>query len=172
MSYTNAYFKNDELDFPHPPLFLVWTGTESWDQSEYQKKNNPEQSAARKGRGKIRHVDSLDKAKKRVSGYACTPRNLDYMNSQGRAEYRTAHPHDTKTKQVDWEVGQWVDDWAIYEWVADEYVLRYEGKRGDLKPTNPLFKKLVKKGTGRKARTVPQKAIEAAKASILEDLAS
>lgn len=160
MSYTNAYFKNDELDFPHPPLWLVWTCNDRTSQSEWNVKKDPETARAVKGQGKIRHVPTLDKAKRQVSRYGLSKRNLEYANRPN--SYWGNSPNGG-----DWSEGEWMEDWAIYEWVDNQYVLRYEAKAGEFKQDTELFKKPVKKGTGEKIRTVPEEAIEAAKQSIL-----
>lgn len=162
MSYSNALVRNDELDFPHPPLWLVWTGDEHYYGSDYIKRTAPEKYAAHKGKGKVRHLMSLDRAKKRVSGYAVSKRNLEYLNNQQRPEYRVPAPNGT------WMVGEWTEDWAIYEWTGEKYELRYEGKRGGFKDDCPLFQTPVKKNAGAKLRVVPESDIEAAKRSILE----
>lgn len=51
MVYTNKPFPNSEFEFPPPPSWLTWIGTEG------------------DGKGKIRHQDSLAQCKKYLTGW-------------------------------------------------------------------------------------------------------
>lgn len=153
MSYSNAYFRDDELEFPPPPLWLVWTS-----EDRYSHHLDPEVARARKGKGKIRHMNTLDKAKKRVSGYAVSKGQVEYLNGP---YFQSSSPSGTE-----WMIGEWTEDWSIYEWTGEKYELRYSAKAGEFKENNPLFQMVVKKGTGEKVRTLPQSEVEAALESI------
>lgn len=64
--------------------------------------------------------------------------------------------HDTiqtAKKNVTWtgRDGFFTYNWAIYEWVGDHYELRFSGKVGEEKATNPLFVK----GTVRSKKSTP-----------------
>lgn len=61
MSYTQQLFLDDEAEFPTPPLWLVWEEDWHWERKSSTHVKGPG--------GQVRHMYTLSKAKKRVSGY-------------------------------------------------------------------------------------------------------
>ena len=122
MSYTQKRFPNKESEFPAPPRWLLW--------SEYYQDGRG---------GQIRHLDTLQKAKKYVS---------PYVGNQRRDQVTFRY------------------DWSIYEWDGAKWVERYSAKAGDKKIDNPLFRKRVSP-KGEKVRDVAEDDLAAALASVM-----
>lgn len=62
--------------------------------------------------------------------------------------YPDLHKAKAKVSPGKYNNGEFFHDWSIYCWDTKkgEYVLQYEGKRGENKNLNPLFGIRVKKG--------------------------
>lgn len=111
MVYTQSLYPNDAAHFPAPPQYLVWRRQHSV--YNYDTRRHEDLAEVR---GQVRHVESLQKAKKNVS----------YSDKY--------HPD-----------GFWCD-WAIYKLDDQgQYQLIYSGKKGEKKKDNALFRMQVPK---------------------------
>lgn len=131
MVFTNARFNDSPSVFPAPPMWLVWIERTEW-------RNGLHVSD---GKGMIRHLNGLFKAKKYVKDY-CTP----YGDSRFE---------------------KFTQDWSVYQWSQDKetYVLQYRGKKGDVIGDNELMQTVVKRGDPN-LREVGEAELQAALESI------
>ena len=144
MTYSNELYKNRPSLFPPPPRWLAWI-----EQTEGIKRQDPitgrwiyERIAT--GEGKVRHHDTIQTAKKNVTWI-------------GRVE----------TPGAD---ATFMLDWTIYEWVPEQekYVVRFSGKKGEVKKQNPLFiKGVVPSKKNSPIQKLKDEEVDAALASIM-----
>lgn len=129
MSYSLAKLDNHPEEFPPPPEWLVWM--QDYEYNRVTRQYEPT------GKGQVRHMPTLFKAKKRV------------------ADYMRYDPEGTGLMRL---------DWAIYKWDGTEYVLQYAGKRGEVKKDNALFMTIVPKNDGDPKRKSGGLEVEVAEA--------
>ena len=134
MVYTNARFDDSPDAFPEPPQWMVWIETDEWDKKT--------RTIISDGKGMIRHVNGLFKAKKYVKDY-CTPYG------------------DTRFEKF-------TKNWSVYKWNNGKakYDLQFTGKKGDIIGDHELMKAVVKRGDPN-LREVGDEELEAALQSIL-----
>lgn len=139
MSYSLERVPNKAYEIPAPPPYAVWVEDREYIRDATQPGGY---KITRTGLGQVRHMTSLTKAKSRVSRYT--------------AEWR-------KTTEV------FAVDWTIFVWNQEknEYEIAYDGKAGEKRALNPLFKTKLKKDQKAEPRPGLDEEVEAALASIL-----
>lgn len=133
MSYSHTEYDPDAPDrFPPPQLWLCWVeGIDfTYKQVDYTYNDingNPVSGTRQErdkviwtGVGKVRHKNDLADARKYCGTH--------YVRKDGY------------WGQVEgMEPGTWWSDWKIFEWVDGEWVLRYEGFKGQKKKDHELY---------------------------------
>lgn len=164
MSYTHTQFSGDHPDrFPPPQMWLVWMRDDKWGTQHVPNRHfddtkpadygkNPEFIYAtgilkRSATGKVRHKTSLEHAKRMVAGWCRTK----YFWVGGVPEYEPfEYRGETQQRFTGYKGGHLVEhespvfssDWKIFEFVDGEWVLRYEGQRGDVRKDHPLWERV------------------------------
>lgn len=140
MSYSRTLYDPTHPErFPEPQLWMAWTEDleHEYREVEYDYYNTYTSETTKQtrreiakviqtGRGKIRHKNDLADARKHC-GY-------HYARKDG---YWGVGP--------DVHPGDFTVDWKIYEFVDGEWVLRYEGFRGQAKKDHPLYSRAMGK---------------------------
>lgn len=141
MAYSLKKLPNKAYEIPAPPMFAVWVEEFVWDYTTRTRIKGD-------GTGQVRHLPTLSKAKQRVSRYATA---RDWAANS----YEMLDKFDL--------------DWTIFMWNTEtnEYDVLYDGRAGETKSLNPLFKIKLKKDADPEPRAGFEDEVEEALQSIL-----
>ena len=142
MSYSQSKVPNAPYEIPPPPSYAVWI-------QEIRYNRDSKQYEA-EDVGLFRHMTNLSKAK-------------SYVRSYNRYHWGGCGVNDDEFTRT----------WTIYRWDFEkrEYVVEYEGRRGETIKTNDLFRRPLPRGSS-KGPIAPRPGLEDEVEKALASIAS